>query len=216
MTRKRITVRRIDVGGVAHATVPDFARLRGVTPQTVRERIDRNRIPFVAIDGKTLIPIEEASDAWDISKLTNTNGQAERQARKRGEDSKKTKSGSTWTLQREGQATKLWNEGLLKELEYRQKCGELVEVSKVQKELGEIAAVMRRDLETFADRTHMELAALQDPDKVYRYLSDEIRRIMENFSNGKSSRRPKTHAANLPKGAKAKRSADGERVGGQA
>ncbi len=181
MTRTRVKIKRIDINGVAHATVPDFARLKKVRPQTVRDRLSAGTIPSLKFDGKTLIPIDEALEAWDLSKLANTNGQAERRKRPR----EKEESGEEqWNRAKEGKSQKLYHEGLLRELEYRQKCGELVEVEKVKKELSEIASILRKDLENFADRTHTELASMRDPAQVHKYLKEEIRRIMENLSNG--------------------------------
>ena len=69
------------------------------------------------------------------------------------------------------------------ELEYRKSIGELVEVSKVEKEAFRIGRVVRDSLMNVPARVSGQLAAESNQFKIHQILEKEIRQALEGLKN---------------------------------
>lgn len=156
----------IELDGVQYLIPAEFARLIKVRQERVMEKIRSGALNCRDLAGKKLIPVEDGKKAWGVSLSLNTSPGAP----------KKKASGLG-----NPKIEKLTAEARLKELELRKTAKELVEVADARKHCLKFYAAARSVVDNFADRTHIQLAQMTDPDKVHRFLLDEMDVFLESL-----------------------------------
>lgn len=77
-------------------------------------------------------------------------------------------------------------ETALKELEYKQKAGELVSSEAVKKEWFSISREVRDNFQNLPARTAGLVASERDQQRCHDILADEVRKILEGLTDGKA------------------------------
>jgi hypothetical protein len=202
------------IDGQECLTIDEFAVRKGVTHGAVLLRIKGGKIPFKKRGKKRWIPLPDADAAWDMGKGANPTLTGEEV--KIGSEKKKPGKPRRTTIFERGvasRAERAVTEAKLKDLEYRQKAKDLVRVVDVKKALGEVAGAIRATWENFADRSHVQLASMTDPNEVHKYLLEELDLLMENFSN--ADKWQETSMGDISGSTETEAEIDGESMGGQ-
>jgi hypothetical protein len=154
-------------------SVTEYARHRGCSRRAVYDALGKGwieRTPSRKIDP------EAADAAWD-----------QRTARPAPDD-----DGTPDADEGDGLAALPWNEARalketylarLRRLEYRIKSGEFVSATETAATWGELARRTREGCMSLADRLADQIAAEDDPFRVHRLLSSELRKVLEALAD---------------------------------
>lgn len=202
------------IDGQEYLTIDEFAARKGRSRDAVEWRIKAGKLPFRKKGKKRWIPLADGDAAWAMGRGTEAEI-PEGEEKNTPENKKPGKPRRTTIFERgvAGRAQRAVTEAKLKDLEYRQKAGELVRVRDVKKALGDVAGAIRAAWENFADRAHIQLASMTDPHDVHKYLVEEMDLLMENFANAGKWESPSVE--DVSGNFETEATVDGESMGGQ-
>ena len=157
---------------MATLSIRAYAKYRGVSDAAVRRAIEDKRITTMP-DGQ--IDPEVADREWD----TNT----EDKYRPKNISAVPEPSTGTGVSLQKSRANKELFEALLKKLEYEQKSGKLVELSKMEVDAFTAARVARDKLLAIPDRIAPILVGITDIHEIKEVLRKEILTSLQNLTD---------------------------------
>jgi hypothetical protein len=161
-----------------------YARHRGVTPRTIRKAIDKKKIPYKKKGKKILIDPDVADRAWEKNgeKPRHPSGQAEPGTRPvMPRDHGDFEDEDYHDYNQANTAYKAYQAKLHK-LKFEQECADLVPRAEIDKAAFDCSRITRDNMLAIAARTYQELAAESNPHEVYRKLTEEITKALEDTS----------------------------------
>jgi hypothetical protein len=186
---------------MAHIKIPQYASHRGVTPEYIRICIKKGKIPESALLRKGqrwLVDPVKADKALD-SNLSHINRKNKARSKNKTAKTKqkqpaktaknKTKKIKSLTRLEKKEMTLAECQRLheqykaaLKELEFKQKSGELLDAEQVKAAAFEQARQVRDSLMNIPARLGPILAGESDPTKIVNLLNDEFRKALESIT----------------------------------
>ena len=170
-------------------TIPDFAKLLGVSHQRLYAAAKKGKFETKKIKGHKWVDPEKAKAQWEISK--------DKTAAKKNpsglKGSKKPLFHAPPKVDSDGDMTHSEAERVekvfrakLAEMKYQEQAKELVSKSEVDKSAFDTARKTRNAILSIPARVAHELAAETDPHKLENRLTKELIKSLEHLTGGKS------------------------------
>ena len=165
----------------------EYARHRGVVVGTVELAIATGRINVSHQDGnKKMIDQIQADIDWAANTQTKFGGHEDKESAEVPQSGAAAERLPTASSQLQAARVKKEEQlAKLKELEFNEKSGLVIEKSIVEKVVSKFAANARDALLNLPQRLAAELAAETDPHLIELKLDEELRRVMDDFCNAR-------------------------------